>query len=140
MTKHQELKKNTDYNVNYFCGYPSEFDGARYFLENEGVDVIIDRKSYSINHPNHDYAARTWGYPDKDVFEKSLLVKDSLKDDKFFDIYLTTTMHAPFIYNNVAAAMIHDTVRYCVHDDDISYRVLKNTVYPVHHNNVGYIF
>ena len=49
-------------------------------------------------------------------------------------------MHAPFIYNNVAAAMIHDTVRYCVHDDDISYRVLKNTVYPVHHNNVGYIF
>ena len=49
-------------------------------------------------------------------------------------------MHAPFIYNNVAAAMIRYGTVYMMMIYHIEFTKKYCVPSTVHHNNVGYIF
>ena len=89
------LKKNGYYS-HFFYGGDPKFTNYDAFLSQQGVDYILEY--YGDEYESHlifDEWFR-WGYPDGDMFERSIDVIDSFPGSPLADIYLTLSMHSPF--------------------------------------------
>ncbi|MFH1160055.1 MAG: sulfatase-like hydrolase/transferase [bacterium] len=92
--------KDNGYYPSFFYGGDPKFTNYEGFLVDEGVEFVL--KTFGKEHENdviYDDWFR-WGYPDGELFERSLEILDSLQKSPRLDIYLTLSMHAPFIPPN----------------------------------------
>jgi tetratricopeptide (TPR) repeat protein len=93
-----QLKKS-NYKTSYFEGGDADFDHKLKYLDSEGMENIVDDNSYSSEYtktPSNE--GFSWGYPDSEIFRKTLSELKPLAQPRF-DMILTISNHEPFIFN-----------------------------------------
>ncbi|WP_430426036.1 sulfatase-like hydrolase/transferase [Maribacter litoralis] len=93
--------KNNGYHTSFYQGTNSSFDKVDRFLNSENVDFILDKSGFGIKYQQQaeDAAGSSWGYPDKELFKKSISL-DRSKDQPRLEVYMTISTHEPFIPPN----------------------------------------
>lgn len=102
------LKENNEYQTNFYCGAWKKFDNMEDYLAFQKFDNINGKSVFSenlekkeIEKENGDTKSFNWGAEDATVFQESLSLLDSSKNNKpYFNLYLTTSFHKPFAYSN----------------------------------------
>ena len=92
------ILKNNGYHTSFLQGTNSSFDNVDKFLLSENVDFVLDRSGFGKNYElqAEDAAGSSWGYPDKELFKKSMsLPRD--KEQPRLEVYMTISTHEPFI-------------------------------------------
>lgn len=100
-----QLKKS-NYKTSYFEGGDADFDHKLKYLESEGMENIVDDNSYSseyVKTPSNE--GFSWGYPDSEIFRKTLSELKPLTQPRF-DMVLTISNHEPFIFNGKDKYMV----------------------------------
>ncbi len=94
-----ELLSHTGYRNNFFYGGWAYFDYKEVFLNEIGVDFILDINGFGKEYTKIDSLEDgfTWGYPDHAVYQRSLEILDSMPYQPRLDIYMTLSMHDPFL-------------------------------------------
>lgn len=93
-----QLKK-ANYKTFYFEGGDSDFDSKYKYLVNEGMENIVDINNYGTAYKKVTSGKGfSWGYPDSEVFRKTLNDIKTI-DQPRFDMILTNSNHEPFIFN-----------------------------------------
>lgn len=93
------LLKNYNYKTSYFEGGDAQFDHKLTYLTHEGMENIVDQNSYEpsyIKSPTEN--GFSWGYPDKEIFKKTLTELKPVGQPRF-DLIMTITNHEPFTFN-----------------------------------------
>lgn len=90
--------KNYDYKSRFFYGGWSGFDHMDNFLSYIDVSYILNEKKFGKYYKRISSTSTgfSWGYPDSEMFNRALYIKDSLNQHPSVDIYLTLSMHDPF--------------------------------------------
>lgn len=90
------------YYTSFYYGQGAWFHQKDQFFRYNDIDLIFDNSKFANDYhkiivgEDHFF----WGYNDKDLFNQSLKVIDTLQQKKRFDIYFTGTSHSPFIIND----------------------------------------
>jgi phosphoglycerol transferase MdoB-like AlkP superfamily enzyme len=94
------LKAN-GYTTSYYSGDQSSFDKKINFLEYNGIDHIIDENKFGPEYikTESNSGGFSWGYPDAEIFKKTLTLLDTKKQPRL-DIIMTLTNHEPFSFPN----------------------------------------
>jgi uncharacterized sulfatase len=93
-----KLLKDRGYYTSFIYGGDAHFDLMDVFLQRQGIDQIIDSKSFGPGYsklPAND-GGFTWGYGDKEIFRKLLETLKPTSEKPRLDIVLTLAMHSPF--------------------------------------------
>jgi phosphoglycerol transferase MdoB-like AlkP superfamily enzyme len=90
------LKAN-DYSTSYYCGDDSSFDRKIHFLEYNEIDHITDINKFGPGYvkTKENSGGFSWGYPDAEIFKKTLSELDSKKMPRL-DVIMTLSNHEPF--------------------------------------------
>lgn len=91
------LLKNNGYHTSFYQGTNSSFDNVDRFLKSENVDFVLDKSGFGNKYQMQaeDAAGSSWGYPDKELFKKSMsLPRD---EQPRLEVYMTISTHEPFI-------------------------------------------
>jgi phosphoglycerol transferase MdoB-like AlkP superfamily enzyme len=90
------LKAN-DYTTSYYCGDDSSFDRKINFLEYNEIDHVTDVKKFGPGYvkTKENSGGFSWGYPDAEIFKKTLSELDSKKTPRL-DVIMTLSNHEPF--------------------------------------------
>lgn len=90
------LKAN-EYTTSYYCGDDSSFDRKINFLEYNEIDHITDVKKFGTGYvkTKENAGGFSWGYPDAEIFKKTLSDMDSKKTPRL-DVIMTLSNHEPF--------------------------------------------
>jgi uncharacterized sulfatase len=96
------LKKQSGYTSTFVYGGEAEFDKMDIFLNRQGIDQIIDSRSFGAAFTKLPASGSgfTWGYGDRDIFTKYLENLKSRPDARRMDVMLTLAMHDPFTLPN----------------------------------------
>ena len=97
------ILKNNGYHTSFYQGTNSSFDGVDKFLLSENLDFVLDKSGFGNQYKlqAEDAAGSTWGYPDKELFRKSMsLPRDG--EQPRLEGYMTISNHEPFIPPNQA--------------------------------------
>ncbi len=91
------ILKANGYTTSYYSGDPSSFDRKINFLEYNGIDYVIDEDKFGLEYTKTqgNSGGFSWGYPDAEIFRKTLSTLDSKKQPRL-DIIMTLTNHEPF--------------------------------------------
>ena len=94
-----EFLSHAGYYSNFFYGGWAYFDYKEVFLKEIGVDFILNDKRFGEEYTKIDSLEDgfTWGYPDHAVYQRSMEILDSLPYQPRLDIYMTLSMHDPFL-------------------------------------------
>ncbi|MFE3848811.1 sulfatase-like hydrolase/transferase [Flavobacterium sp. LB3P45] len=100
LPKHNSLisiLKSNGYTTSYYCGADSNFDRKRSFLEYNGIDNLIDINNFGPEYvvTKKNAAGFSWGYPDSEIFRKTLSELKAKKEPRL-DIIMTLSNHEPF--------------------------------------------
>lgn len=92
------LKAN-GYTTSYYSGDQSSFDKKINFLEYSGIDHVIDENKFGSGYikTEGNSGGFSWGYPDAEIFKKTLASLDN-KTQPRLDIIMTLTNHEPFSF------------------------------------------
>jgi len=92
------ILKNNGYHTSFYQGANSTFDNVDRFLKSEDVDFVLDKSGFGSTYElqAEDAAGSSWGYPDKELFKKSMSLSREAKQPRI-EVYLTTSTHEPFI-------------------------------------------
>ena len=92
------ILKNNGYHTSFYQGTNSSFDNVEKFLRSENIDFILDKSGFGKNYEMQaeDAAGSTWGYPDKELFKKSMSLPRNGKQPRM-EVYMTISTHEPFI-------------------------------------------
>lgn len=98
------ILKHNNYHSTFFYGQGSWFHRKGRFFNYNNIDVVFDKDCFDNSYEkiivgNNNFF---WGYNDKDLFEQSLEVIDTLTKRRRFDIYFTGTSHSPFAISDEA--------------------------------------
>ncbi len=90
------LKAN-DYTTSFYGGDKSSFDRKINFLEYNGIDYVLDQDKFGPGYvkTQSNSGGFSWGYPDGEIFKKTLTELDGKKQPRL-DIIATLTNHEPF--------------------------------------------
>lgn len=90
------LKAN-EYTTSYYSGDESSFDRKINFLEYNGIDNVIDINKFGPGYEKtkENAGGFSWGYPDAEIFKKTLSEIVGKKEPRL-DIIMTLTNHEPF--------------------------------------------
>ncbi|HZX49381.1 MAG TPA: LTA synthase family protein [Nitrospirota bacterium] len=97
MPKHLSLMsilKHNGYRMKYYSGSDLDFDNQRFFLKQQGVDVLIGDDDYG-----HDYEKipnSSWGYPDRELMRKALEMDQRDMQQPYISFVQTISMHTPY--------------------------------------------
>ena len=93
------ILKANGYHTAYFSGGPSSFDRKVNFLEYNGVQELIDESKYGPSYSKTKAidGGFSWGYPDHEIFRKTLNTMSEEKQPRL-DIIMTLSSHEPFEY------------------------------------------
>jgi lipoteichoic acid synthase len=91
------ILKANGYTTSYFSGDESSFDRKINFLEYNEIDNIIDVNKFGPGYTKtkENSGGFSWGYPDAEIFKKTLSELDGKKMPRL-DIIMTLTNHEPF--------------------------------------------
>jgi lipoteichoic acid synthase len=91
------ILKANEYETSYYSGDESSFDRKVNFLEYNGIDNLIDLNKFGTGYTKTKETAEgfSWGYPDAEIFKKTLADLDGKKQPRL-DIVMTLTNHEPF--------------------------------------------
>jgi len=91
------ILKANDYTTSFYAGHEASFDRLINFLEYNEIDNIIDENKFGSEYvkTKADIKDFSWGYPDSEIFRKTLAELDSKKQPRL-DIVMTLTNHEPF--------------------------------------------
>ncbi|MCL6098002.1 MAG: LTA synthase family protein [Bacteroidetes bacterium] len=95
--------KHYGYAANFYYGGDAHFDLMDVFLHKQNIDLILDQKNFGNSYKKMPTASSgfSWGYGDKDLFKRSFDIINSCKTENQMNIYLTLSMHSPFIVDNM---------------------------------------
>nr|WP_288834117.1 sulfatase-like hydrolase/transferase [uncultured Flavobacterium sp.] len=98
------ILKSNGYNTSFYCGDESSFDQRINFLEYNNIDNVTDINKFGSNYKmtNKNAEGFSWGYPDAEIFRKTLSEIDTKKGPRL-DIVMTLTNHEPFDFPEKAA-------------------------------------
>ena len=90
--------KNNGYHTSFYQGTNSSFDKVDRFLNRESVDFVLDKSGFGVNYQQQaeDAAGSSWGYPDKELFKKSISLPREENQPRL-EVYMTISTHEPFI-------------------------------------------
>ncbi|APQ18942.1 sulfatase-like hydrolase/transferase [Maribacter hydrothermalis] len=93
--------KNNGYHTSFYQGTNSSFDKVDRFLKSENVDFVLDKSGFGVNYEQQaeDAAGSSWGYPDKELFKKSISLPREDNQPRL-EVYMTISTHEPFIPPN----------------------------------------
>lgn len=91
------ILKANEYTTSFYCGDESSFDRKVNFLEYNGIDNVIDINKFGPGYvkTKENSGGFSWGYPDGEIFKKTLSELDSKKLPRL-DVIMTLTNHEPF--------------------------------------------
>ncbi|MDO6517901.1 sulfatase-like hydrolase/transferase [Zobellia uliginosa] len=92
------ILKNNGYHTSFYQGTNSSFDNVDRFLSSENVDFVLDKSGFGKNYQMQaeDAAGASWGYPDKELFKKSMSLPRKAEQPRM-EVYMTISTHEPFI-------------------------------------------
>ena len=93
-----------NYYTSYFYGQGSWFHRKDRFFDYNDADLVFDNRKFSDKYQKIIVGSNNffWGYNDKDLFNSSLEVLDTLPLKKRLNIYYTGTSHSPYQISNEA--------------------------------------
>ena len=93
------ILKNNGYHTSFLQGTNSSFDNVDRFLRSEKVDYVLDKSGFGnqFELQEEDAAGSTWGYPDKELFKKSMTIPRSAEQPRL-EVYMTISTHEPFLH------------------------------------------
>jgi phosphoglycerol transferase MdoB-like AlkP superfamily enzyme len=91
------ILKANDYTTSFYSGDDSSFDRKINFLEYNEIDNVIDINKFGSGYEKTkaNSGGFSWGYPDSEIFRKTLSELDGRKGPRL-DIIMTLTNHEPF--------------------------------------------
>tara|TARA_R110000868_G_scaffold401085_1_gene676388 strand:+ start:4221 stop:6650 length:2430 start_codon:yes stop_codon:yes gene_type:complete len=91
------ILKANEYTTSFYCGDESSFDRKINFLEYNGIENVIDINKFGPGYvkTKENSGGFSWGYPDGEIFKKTLSELDSKKLPRL-DVIMTLTNHEPF--------------------------------------------
>jgi lipoteichoic acid synthase len=91
------ILKNNGYHTSFYQGTNSSFDNVEKFLRSENIDFLLDKSGFGKNYElaEENSADFTWGYPDKELFKKSMNLARE-KEQPRLEVYMTISTHEPF--------------------------------------------
>ena len=91
------ILKSNGYNTAFYCGDESSFDHRINFLEYNNIDNIVDINKFGANYTKtkENAGGFSWGYPDAEIFRKTLSEIATKKSPRL-DVIMTLTNHEPF--------------------------------------------
>lgn len=89
--------KSNGYTTSFYAGHQSSFDKKINFLEHNGIDYVIDENNFGKEYEKakENSGGYSWGYPDAEIYKKTLSVLDNRKTPRL-DIIVTLSNHEPF--------------------------------------------
>ncbi len=95
--------KKYGYKTHFYYGGDSRFDMMDEFLKKQKIDLIIDEKNFGnrYNKMPSGGSGFSWGYGDKELFKRSFEIIEKVKQENQLNIFLTLSMHSPFIVENM---------------------------------------
>lgn len=90
------LEKGGYYSTFFYGGDPG-FNNMASFLRRQSTDNIIKGLGPKYKKVELNQGGYSWGYSDSDLFDRSFEIMDSIKKSPRLDIYLTLSLHVPFI-------------------------------------------
>lgn len=92
------ILKNNGYHTSFYQGTNSSFDDVDRFLLSENVDFVLDKSGFGdqFTMQAEDAAGSTWGYPDRELFKKSMSLPRKSGQPRM-EVYMTISTHEPFI-------------------------------------------
>lgn len=92
------ILKNNGYHTSFYQGTNSSFDNVDRFLLSENVDFVLDKSGFGNKYEMQaeDAAGSSWGYPDKELFKKSMSLPRDAEQPRM-EVYMTISTHEPFI-------------------------------------------
>ena len=93
------LLKERGYKSRFFYGGDASFDNMRQFFDKQHIDEIIEEKDFGTTYtkmPPVKSGGFTWGYGEKDIFNKGFEILSNAGSQPRLDIYLTLAMHDPY--------------------------------------------
>ncbi|MCL5244356.1 sulfatase-like hydrolase/transferase [Cellulophaga sp. 20_2_10] len=95
------ILKNNGYTTAYLQGTNSSFNNLDNFVQQEQVDLLLNRSYYGANYslsPTDD-SGHSIGYPDKELFKKSFNTNRNSYKPRL-DVFFTTSTAEPFLVPN----------------------------------------
>jgi phosphoglycerol transferase MdoB-like AlkP superfamily enzyme/TolA-binding protein len=119
------LKAN-GYTTSFYSGDQSSFDRKINFLEYNGIDFITDEDKFGAGYvkTQANSGGFSWGYPDAEIFKKTLSELDKKKQPRL-DIIATLTNHEPFdfptkgVYLKKVDSILNSNQTFGVEKDEI---------------------
>ncbi len=96
LTLIQLLRENGYFTGFYYGGDPA-FNFMEEFIKRQGTHYILKYFGPRFKKENMINDGYSWGYSDEDLFSRSLEAIDSANRSPRLDIYLTLSLHSPFI-------------------------------------------
>lgn len=92
------ILKNNGYHTSFLQGTNTSFDNVDRFLRSEKVDYVLDKSGFGNKYElqEEDAAGSTWGYPDKELFKKSMSIPRNAEQPRL-EVYMTISTHEPFL-------------------------------------------
>ncbi|WP_273566785.1 sulfatase-like hydrolase/transferase [Maribacter halichondriae] len=92
------ILKNNGYHTSFYQGTNSSFDNVDRFLTSENVDFVLDKSGFGSKYEMQaeDAAGSSWGYPDRELFKKSMSLPRETEQPRI-EVYMTISTHEPFI-------------------------------------------
>ena len=92
------ILKNNGYYTSFYQGTNSSFDNVDRFLLSENVDFVLDKSGFGSKFElqAEDAAGSSWGYPDRELFKKSMSLPREAGQPRM-EVYMTISTHEPFI-------------------------------------------
>ena len=91
------ILKANGYTTTFYAGHQTSFDRLINFLEYNEIDQVINENNFGPGYvkTQADSKEFSWGYPDSEIFKKTLSELDGKKMPRL-DIVMTLTNHEPF--------------------------------------------
>lgn len=95
------LLKQNGYKTSYYEGGNSTFDNKLKYLNNEGIDFVLDEANFGPGYSKFEEGEGgfSWGYPDGEIYRKTLSLLKAEEKPRL-DIILTISNHEPFNFPN----------------------------------------
>jgi len=93
--------KQLGYRTSFFHGGDVHFDNMDVFFKKQNTDFILSDKNFGTGYKKMPAKSEgfSWGYGDKELFKRSMEIINTEKRNPRIDVYLTLSMHDPFLVN-----------------------------------------
>ena len=91
-----------NYQTNFFYGQGSWFHLKDRFFQYNNIDLMFDNRKFGKKYDKIIVGDDNffWGYNDKDLFNQSFEVIDTIQKKPRLDIFFTGTSHSPFVISD----------------------------------------